>query len=429
MAVVSRFKKNENRGRAVPVPTQGKLIACPECDQLYRYQPVTSGGKANCRRCGALLYRHVPDSLDRGIALYLTALICFLFANAYPFLSLELGGRVEENVLVSGGLAMFDAGMGDLGVLIFLTSVGFPFLTIAGMLYLMVPVRLGFRPPGMGPVYRLLDAISPWSLVSVFMLGTLIAIVKLQDIANVIPGLSLYALVGLLLSFAAARASFDPEDLWPVQPAVAPDAAGAGGLVSCHTCGFLADGRSRRKHCPRCTAPLHPRKRNSIRRTWALVISAALLLIPANLYPVMTVVRFGQGEPDTILSGVLHLIEEGMWGLAMIVFVASIIIPVMKLLILSFLLVTVQRKSVWRPRDRTLLYRLTETVGAWSMVDIFLVGILSALVSLDVLSTIRPGIGASFFAAAVVVTMFAARSFDPRLIWDNLGDPRAPARA
>lgn len=403
------------------------MIACSQCDHLHRYQPVDSGGKASCRRCGATLYRHVPDSLDRGIALYLTALVFFVFANAYPFLSLELGGRVEENVLASGGLAMFEMGMGELGILIFLTSIGFPFLTIVGMLYLLIPVRLGCIPPAMGPIYRVLDAISPWSLVSVFMLGVLIAIVKLQDIANVIPGISLYALVGLLLSFAAARASFDPEDLWPVAPMMTSREVRPGDLVNCHTCGLLVEALSRRKHCPRCTAPLHHRKKNSITRTWALLISAAVLIVPANVYPVMTVIQFGQGEPDTILSGILHLIGEGMWGLGLIIFVASIVIPVMKLLILSFLLISVQRKSAWRPRDRAMLYRLSETVGAWSMVDIFLVGILSALVSLDVLSTIRPGIGASFFAAVVVVTLFAAHSFDPRLIWDNLQDSRGSA--
>jgi paraquat-inducible protein A len=145
-----------------------------------------------------------------------------------------------------------------------------------------------------------------------------------------------------------------------------------------------------------------------------------ILLIPANVYPVMTVIRFGQGEPSTILSGVLHLIESGMWGLAMIVFVASIVVPVMKLTILFFLLISVHKKSIWRPRDRTLLYRVTEMVGAWSMVDIFLIGLLSSLVSLNSLSTIRPGIGAIFFAGVVVITMFAAHSFDPRLIWDNI---------
>ena len=144
------------------------------------------------------------------------------------------------------------------------------------------------------------------------------------------------------------------------------------------------------------------------------------MLIPANVYPVMTVIRFGQGEPNTILSGVLHLIESGMWGLAMIVFVASIVVPVMKLIILCYLLISVKKKSLWRPRDRTILYRVTEIVGAWSMVDIYLVGLLSSLVSLDALSTIRPGIGAIFFASVVVITMFAAHSFDPRLIWDQI---------
>jgi paraquat-inducible protein A len=137
------------------------------------------------------------------------------------------------------------------------------------------------------------------------------------------------------------------------------------------------------------------------------------------LYPILTVIRFGQGAPSTILSGVSHLIEDGMWGLAMIVFVASIVVPVTKLLVLSFLLLTVQYKSSWRPGDRTLLYRVTEVIGAWSMVDIFLVGLLSSLVSLEALSTIEPGIGASYFAAAVVLTIFAAQSFDSRLIWDN----------
>ena len=134
----------------------------------------------------------------------------------------------------------------------------------------------------------------------------------------------------------------------------------------------------------------------------------------------MTVIRFGQGEPSTILSGVLHLIESGMWGLAMIIFIASIVVPFMKLITLIFLLISIHKKSVWRPRDRTLLYRTTEVIGAWSMVDIFLVGLLSSMVSLDALSTIRPEIGAVFFAGVVVITMFAAHRFEPRLIWDQV---------
>jgi paraquat-inducible protein A len=407
----------------------GEIIACHHCDHRYRYEAIPFGGKASCRRCGALLYLHIPDSLDRCLALYLTALLLFILANSFPFLSLELAGRIQVNTLISGGLAMHQMGMSDLAVLIFLTSIGFPLITIVGMLYLLIPIRLGYKPLALGEVYRLIEAINPWSLVSVFMLGVLISIVKLQDLANVIPGISLYALVGLLITFAAARANFDPAVLWSQIKYRQPDINVAATLVNCHTCGLLLEQKHGLHECPRCSDSLHYRKSNSIVRTWALLFTAAILIIPANLYPVMTVIRFGQGEPSTILSGVVHLISAGMWGLAMIVFVASIVIPVMKLIILAVLLVSVQKKSQWRPRDRTLLYRVTEVVGAWSMVDIFLVGILSALVSLDALSTIRPGIGASFFAGAVIFTMFAAHSFDPRLIWDNLSEKNKAAES
>ena len=402
----------------------GEIIACHECDHFYFYELIPAGAKAKCQQCGSLLYRHIPDSLNRSLALYFTALILFLIANAFPFLSLELGGRVVENILFSSGWAMYELGMGELGVLIILTSILFPFIVITGMLYLLIPARMGTAAPFMAQVYRIVNSIGPWSLVGVFMLGVLIAIVKLQDLANVITGPSLIALALLLVVYTAARASFDPHDLWSStkhkSSGISHDDIASRKILNCHTCGFLSLHTGELQTCDRCTSPLHHRKHNSIDATWALFASALILLIPANVYPVMTVIRFGQGEPSTILSGVLHLIESGMWGLAMIVFVASIVVPVMKLTILFFLLISVHKKSIWRPRDRTLLYRVTEMVGAWSMVDIFLIGLLSSLVRLDSLSTIRPGIGAIFFAGVVVITMFAAHSFDPRLIWDDI---------
>ena len=405
-----------------------EIIACHECDHFYYYELIPVGAKANCQHCGNLLYRHIPDSIDRSLALYFTALILFLIANVFPFLSLELGGRVVENILFSSGWAMYELGMGELGVLIILTSILFPFIVIAGMLYLLIPARMGIVAPFMAKVYRIVNSIAPWSLVGVFMLGVLIAIVKLQDLANVITGPSLIALALLLAVYTTARASFNPNDLWSLtrhSSDISSDDIANHKILNCHTCGFLSRNTDEhQQNCRRCISPLHHRKHNSIEATWALLAAAIVLLIPANVYPVMTVIRFGQGEPSTILSGVLHLIESGMWGLAMIVFVASIVVPVMKLGILSFLLISVHKKSVWRPRDRTLLYRATEVVGAWSMVDIFLVGLLSSLVSLDALSTIRPGIGAIFFAGVVVITMFAAHSFDPRLIWDGLKEKK-----
>ena len=143
------------------------------------------------------------------------------------------------------------------------------------------------------------------------------------------------------------------------------------------------------------------------------------MLIPANIYPVMTVKKLGKGQPDTIVSGIISLMDAGLWGLGFIVLFASIIVPFAKLFSLGYLLYSVQNYSTWKPRDRTLLYRFTEAIGSWSMVDVFLVGLLAGLVSLGLLANVTPGIGASFFGAAVILTMFAAQRFDPRLIWDR----------
>ncbi len=193
------------------------------------------------------------------------------------------------------------------------------------------------------------------------------------------------------------------------------------GLISCHSCHLLC----RRGDagvvmtCPRCGARLHGRKPNSIHRTWALVMAAFVFYIPANVLPVTTVISLGKGQSDTIMSGVIYFIKSGMWPIALVIFVASVFVPLLKLLLLTFLLITVQRKSKWRQKDRTRLYRITEVIGRWSMVDIFVVTILVALVNLGALATIHAGPGAIFFCAVVIITMFAAMSFDPRLIWDT----------
>ncbi|MGD8293760.1 MAG: paraquat-inducible protein A [Desulfobacterales bacterium] len=196
--------------------------------------------------------------------------------------------------------------------------------------------------------------------------------------------------------------------------------ARSAGLISCHSCHLLCQSvkGSADILCPRCGARMHDRKPNSITRTWALVLAAFIFYIPANVLPITTVISLGKAQSDTIMSGVIYFIHSGMWPIALVIFLASVFIPLLKLLILSFLLISVQRKSSWRRQDRTRLYRITEIIGRWSMVDIFVVTILVALVHLGGLATIHAGPGAIFFGAVVVITIFAAMSFDPRLIWD-----------
>jgi paraquat-inducible protein A len=195
-------------------------------------------------------------------------------------------------------------------------------------------------------------------------------------------------------------------------------------LVSCHTCHLVSKAPSSDSEavvtCPRCGSTLHQRKPNSISRAWALVLAAVICYIPANVLPITIVTSMGKQQTDTIMSGVIYFMKTGMWPIALVIFIASVFVPLLKLLILGFLLISVQRKSKWRPRDRTRLYRIIEVIGRWSMLDIYVVTILVALVRLGALATIEAGPGAVFFAAVVVITIFAAMSFDPRIIWDRM---------
>jgi len=400
------------------------LCACPQCDQLHRLPALEENTHARCQRCGATLFRHSQWALDRVLALNLAVLLLLLIVNSFPLLSLKVSGRIEQAGLLSGVQALWQAGQWELAALVLLTSLVFPLLTALGWVYLSGSLRLGKQPAGLALVYRLTRQLAPWSLIGVFMLGVLIAIFKLLDLADVIPGIALAALATLLVCSTAARIFQSPNLVWPLigpQIEIRHDHPHAleHGLHHCHHCHLLVNEEL--TQCPRCHSRLHARLPNSINRTLALMLSAAVLFIPANVYPVMTVTRFGVGEPSTILGGVLQLIDAGMLPLALLVLFASIVVPGLKLLIFTLLLVSIRLGSSWRPLDRTRLYRFVEVVGAWSMVDVYLVAILAAVVQLDFLATIQPGIGATFFAAVVVLTMFAAHSFDPRLIWDNNG--------
>jgi len=196
--------------------------------------------------------------------------------------------------------------------------------------------------------------------------------------------------------------------------------AAQAGLLSCETCGLLARPITRAEpgHCPRCGAVLEWRRHHSIQFTWALVIAAAICYIPANVLPVLVTNAFGKPDPDTIISGVIFLYTSGSWPLALIVLIASVMVPLGKLAALAYLLISVQRGSATSNKERTRLYRLVELIGRWSMLDVFVDTFTVALVQLQPLMWVDPGPGVLFFAAVVVLTMIAAETFDPRLIWD-----------
>jgi len=196
--------------------------------------------------------------------------------------------------------------------------------------------------------------------------------------------------------------------------------ATAEGLMLCRTCGQLnrPAAEATVSACARCATPLHWRKPNSISRTWAFLVAAAILYIPANLLPVIHTASYNETRNDTIMGGVVYFWTTGYWVLAIIVFTASIVVPGTKIAAMVLLLSTAQVRSPWRPLDRTRLYRVTSYIGRWSMVDIYVGALSVALVQLRPFAQVDPGPGAIFFGAVVILTMLASESFDPRLIWD-----------
>lgn len=193
------------------------------------------------------------------------------------------------------------------------------------------------------------------------------------------------------------------------------------GILVCGECHELnrleADTAS--QTCTRCGAIVHERRPNSIVRTWALLLTAMVLYIPANVLPIMTVSALGQGSPDTIMSGVITLLKHGMLPIAAVVFIASILVPTFKLVGIALLLYSVQRHQPLSARQRILMYRFIEFIGRWSMLDIFVIAILVAVVNFGRIASVEANLGAVAFASVVILTMLAALTFDPRLIWDN----------
>lgn len=369
------------------------LITCPQCDLPQHPIALSGGGAAHCARCNALLYRHHPQGLERSLAFALTALVCFIIGNAFPLLSLEIGSDRVEARLIDTAWAIQRDGMGIVAGLLLLATFIVPLIQILAMLYVLLPLQLGRRARLAAHIVPLLGQLRHWSMIEVFVLGALVALVKLQSMAQVVPGIALWACIGLMLSLTAAVVAFDPRHVAERLAALQPEAAHPG-FGESHPPGHLAS-------------------------VWAFVIAAAILYIPANLLPIMTTETLFDRQSDTILSGIAYLWHSGSWPLALIVFVASVAVPLLKLLALVLLAASVQWGLDWDPLQRTRLYRLVELVGKWSMVDVFVVALLVALVQSKTLVTITAGPAAFAFAAVVVLTMFAAMSFDPRQIWKH----------
>lgn len=408
------------------------LISCHDCGALHRRRPLASRDKARCVRCRSVLYRGADPDVNRIAAITLGALIVYLIAQCSPIVRLEMNGNSSTSTLPGAIAVMWHEGMQAVSVCVALFTIVFPFIELAAVLYVALGLRAGRRPAGMDWLLRGVRRALDWGMTEVLMVGILIGLIKMTSMSKVIiqPGLLAFGALTLMM---AVEASLDPRLLWnaadrlgtgqPLAPAERDALARKGAMLACHDCGLVAADHGRHdQRCVRCGCRLHRRKPDSIRRTWAYLAAAAILYIPANLLPVLNTNSLYGNKDDTIISGVVYFWDTGAPELAVIIFIASIVVPMLKLAALSLLAWTAQRGSQWRPMQRTVLYRMVEFIGRWSMLDIFVITVSVALVRFDAMALMTPRPGAMAFCAVVVLTMLASLEFDPRLIWDPIKD-------
>lgn len=402
------------------------LRECPDCGLFQHLPKLRPGLIADCPRCGAVLRHRRRNSFTVTWALMLTGLALFSVLLYAPLLGISVAGRQQGTTLPTLPIAFERFGMWELSVLVLLFTLIAPMMKLVLTSAVLIGIRSKQNPPIMSPatlagMARVRAWLTPWAMTEVFLLGLFVAYTRLTAYATVTIGPALYAMGGLMLVMVAADAWLDEHAMWEaISRKRQPHPPGRGSAIGCDTCGLVTNAMPG-DPCPCCDSNLRVRKPESLARCWALVAAAGALYIPANLMPVMTIVRLGRSQTSTILEGVQELIAYKMWPLALIVFVASVAVPVAKLFLLVLMLVKTQRGAGGNLRQRTQLYRIVDIIGRWSMIDVFMISILTALVRMGFLASVIPEAGAVCFAGVVILTMVAAASFDPRLMWDAAG--------
>ncbi len=409
-------------------PAPDRVLLCRQCDQLMTLPTRAPDQSAHCSRC----HHHVAPAAQRDIqktlAWALAAAIMLALVFAFDFLSFSTRGIGHTMSFVDAAGSLLDYDYPSLAVLLLATTVGLPAFYLVALIYLCVGVRAGAHLPGAVALARMLRPLEPWLMSDVFIVGVLVALIKIVSLADIHIGPSFVAFCVYSLLLIRTFSLVDWITLWD---GIAPHPVSSRdfgrtlnyrlsgrrqALMVCHACDTpFAINHAHR--CPRCGKRHVSHGVDRLQLTWALLVAALILYIPANVYPILSTVTLGDAEPQTIIGGVVGLVAHGSWPIALVIFVASIVVPISKIVAIAWLCLAAQYGWYANALDKTRLYRITEKIGRWSMIDVFVVAILGSLVQAGALMAIHPGPAALSFAAVVVLTMVAALTFDTRLLW------------
>jgi paraquat-inducible protein A len=401
-------------------------ILCPQCDLLVALPALQDGQKAACPRCGTTLSTQWASPRQRPTAYALAALFMLLLANLFPFINMKVAGLSSEVTLLEIPGVMFSEDYASLGTFFMLFVQAVPTFCLITILLLVNRISL---PLGLQRhMARILFQLKSWGMAEIFLAGVLVSFVKLMAYGDIGVGSSfipwcLFCILQLL-AFQCVDRRWLWDDIAPMPAIELPLKVGVAGirqgLRSCRCCTAILP--QEQLVCPRCESTGHVRRKHSLQWTLALLFTSIMLYLPANILPIMITEMLGSKYPSTILAGVILLWGEGAYPVAMVIFIASIMVPTLKMLAIAWLCWDANGHGKRDSERMHLIYEVVEFVGRWSMIDVFVIAVLSALVRMGGLMNIYPAIGALMFAFVVILTMFAAMTFDPRLSWDRAPD-------
>lgn len=436
---------------APPAPTlkvvEG-LRECPCCGLFQTVPRLKRGQVAFCTRCNAQLARRrrtAPIAAPTAFCIASAALYIALLIT--QLLTINVHGRVNTVTILTGPIELGREGFGEIGVIVGLTTLVMPGIVIALMGAILYGASKRQMPDWAPRLMSWYERLREWSMIEVYILGVFVAYTKLIDLAIVDLQAGVFLIAALMITMAATDSTLDVERVWdnrdihdemedgqgrilPVEHVRATDESmpPIQNMLSCHSCGLVMafDHAVSREgdmgDCPRCHQILRRRKSNSLTNAAALLVAGIICYIPANLLPVMTYTKMGQPDTSTIIHGVIELWQSNLIPLALLVLFASITVPVLKIVSLALMVLGTWRKQKRGLRLLTRLYRLIDIIGRWSMIDVFMISILVAIVHFNFLANVLADPGVVFFTIVVIVTIFAVHSFDPRSMWDAAGE-------
>jgi len=414
---VSRNMKIQHILSAIPA---GRYHRCPQCDWLFILPDVGKNQDAFCPRCQARVARGNEWAINKLAAMAATMLLLMPFAYAEPLISIRLLGTAISATLVHGIWQMAMQGDPITASMVAFCTIGAPCTLVVSLLYLFFGQRLGMN---LRPVLLMLDRLKEWLMLDIYLIGMAVAAIKVRDYADVNAGLALPAFIALTVCSVMTLTHLNIEQLWekfypgqntPRYPVYRRSNTTA--LRICLACHYTSAG-DQLGRCPRCHVPLRYRRRQSLQKCWAALIAAMVLMVPANLLPISIIYINGARNQSTILAGIGSLAAANI-PVAIVVFVASILVPFIKIVVLLTLLISIHFKVRHGLKTRVRLLRFVGWIGRWSMLDLFVISITMSLVDRDQLLAFTMGPAAFYFGSAVILTILAVNWLDSRLIWD-----------